>query len=160
MNLHVSRRLALRASLLPALALGLPGCVSFGSKPVQLQMNAVAAADLNPSASGRPSPLTVRVYELGADAAFNRADFLSIYQGEAAALGADLVAREEFVLQPGETRKLPQRSLNEKTRFIAVFGVYRSFERAVWRVIVPVGGPVMQLRLGADANALSLQKSR
>ncbi len=158
MNPNVSRRLALRASLLPPLACGLPGCVSFGSKQVQLQLNAVAGADLNPSASGRPSPLTVRLYELSADAAFNRADFLSVYQGEAAALGGDLVAREEFVLQPGETRKL-QRTLNERTRFVAVFGVYRSFERAVWRVILPATGPAMQLSLGAAANALSLQKT-
>ncbi len=158
MNLTVSRRLALRASLLPLLASGLTACISFGSKQVQLQVNASAADDLNPSASGRPSPLTVRMYELSADASFNRADFLSVYQNESATLGGDLVAREEFVLQPGETRKL-QKPLNEKTRFVAVFGVYRSFERAVWRVIVPVSGPSMQLKLGAAANALSLQKT-
>lgn len=158
MNFNVSRRLALRASLLPPLACGLPGCISFAAKPVQLQVMASASADLNPSESGRPSPLTVRFYELGADAAFNRADFLSVYQGEQAALGADLVSREEFLLQPGESRKI-QKTLSEKTRFVAAFGVYRSFERAVWRVILPVSGPTMQLRLSATANALSLQKT-
>lgn len=158
MNLKVSRRLALHAGLLSPLAFGLPGCITFGAKQVQLRVNATAAADLNPSSTGRPSPLTVRLYELSADAAFNRADFLSVYQGEAAALGGDLVTREEFVLQPGESRKL-QKPLNEKTRFIAVFGVYRSFERAVWRVIVPASGPLMELKLQAAANALSLQKT-
>jgi type VI secretion system protein VasD len=123
------------------------------------QADVTAAADLNPSATGRPSPLTVRVYELSTDTAFNRADFLSIYQSEAATLGGDLVAREELVLQPGESRVL-KRTLNERTRFIGLFAVYRAFERAVWRSISPVQiGRSERVQLTAGSSAISIQRS-
>ena len=117
----------------------------------------IAAADLNPSASARPSPLPLRIFELRAATAFNKADFLPLYQAELQALGAELVAREELVLAPGETR-LIQKVLDPETRFIGVFGAYRSFERAVWRAIAPVQpGKRHQLQIRAASLAVSIQ---
>jgi type VI secretion system protein VasD len=145
------------AVLLPVVPLG--GCLSFAlkAKASSWQADISAAADLNPSSTGRPSPLTLRVYELNSDAAFNRADFLSLYQGDQAALGADLVAREEIVLQPSEVRVL-KRALNERTRFVGVFAIYRSFERTVWRLAVPVRqGKAERVRLSAGSSAISFQ---
>ena len=117
----------------------------------------IAAADLNPSASNRPSPLPLRIFELRAVTAFNKADFLALYQAELQALGEELLAREELVLGPGETRTL-QRVLNPDTRFIGVFGAYRSFERAVWRAAVPVQpGKKHSLQIRAASLAVSIQ---
>ena len=63
-----------------------------------------AAAGLNPSVTQRPSPLMIRIYELKSAAAFNQADFMSLYQSDQVTLGADLLAKEEMMLQPGESR--------------------------------------------------------
>ena len=115
-----------------------------------------AAANLNPSVSQRPSPLVVRVYELRAGTAFAKADFTSLHQADLATLGADLVLRDEFMLQPGESRPW-QRTLAPDTRFIALFGAYRDVERAVWRASAAVQPNRKQtVVIRADALALSI----
>jgi type VI secretion system protein VasD len=117
----------------------------------------IGAKDLNPSASGRPSPLALRVFELRAPTAFNKADFLPLYQTELQALGDELLAREEIVIGPAETRPL-QKVLNADTRFIGVFGAFRAFERASWRAIAPVQpGKRHQITVRADSLAVSIQ---
>ena len=65
-------------------------------KPTLVSGSIKASAGLNPSVTGRASPLQVRVYELKAPAAFNAADFMSLYQGDQGALGADMVARDRL----------------------------------------------------------------
>lgn len=125
-------------------------------QPVPVAGTISAAADLNPSATQRPSPLVLRIYELRSDTAFSKADFIALYQSEQAAIGADLVLKDEFVVQPGETRPY-QRTLSIETRWLAIFGAYRNVERAVWRAIVPVpAGKTLRLAIRADSQALSL----
>ena len=109
----------------------------FKPSTASLAANIQAAADLNPSVSQRPSPLRVRVYELKSATAFNQADFMSLYQGDQAALGADLVSREELMLQPGESRPL-NKALAPDTRFLGIVAVYRDLERATWRTTVAI----------------------
>lgn len=125
-------------------------------QPVPLSGTVSAAADLNPSATQRPSPLVLRIYELRSDTAFSKADFIALYQAEQATLGADLVLKDEFVLTPGESRAY-QRTLSIETRYLAVFGAYRNVERAVWRAITAVPpGKTLKLAIRAESQALSL----
>ncbi|MDQ2778250.1 MAG: type VI secretion system lipoprotein TssJ [Pseudomonadota bacterium] len=154
---RVARRPWWLAGLL-ASALVISGCSIFGGKKATtVEGNVIAAKDLNPSVSQRPSPLTLRIYELKSDTAFNRADFMSLYQSDQASLGADVLVREEFVVQPGETRPY-KKTLNPDTRFIAVFGAYRDLERARWRTVVPVQpGKAQTLTVRADALGVSAQ---
>lgn len=173
-----------RAALLRLLALSVPaalaGCGMFGSKPppavqippppppppppptqvrpqpVPVKGTITAAANLNPSATQRPSPLVLRIYELRSDAAFEKADFITLYQSEQAAIGPDLVLKDEFVLTPGENRPY-ERTLSIETRYLAIFGAYRNVERAVWRAITAVPpGKSLKLAIRADSQALSL----
>jgi type VI secretion system protein VasD len=138
-------RQALRSLLAGGLVLtllaGLSACGAvsnpFKAAVTSLAGNVQASADLNPSVSQRPSPLRVRVYELKSATAFNQADFMALYQGDQAALGADLVSREELMLQPGETRAL-NKNLAADTRFLGVVAVYRDLERATWRTTVAI----------------------
>jgi type VI secretion system protein VasD len=117
------------------LALGaLAGC---SSGPAVLKANVTGSAQLNTDARKRPSPVVVRVYELKATTAFDSADFVSLFEKEQAVLGAELVAREEFVLRPGET-KVINKVLSPDTRFIGVLAAYRELERSRWHVTVPV----------------------
>lgn len=122
-----------------ALAAALGGCASPKPPPPPTQIDGriEAAADLNPSVSKRPSPLVVRIYELKSAAAFNAADFVSMYQNDQAQLGAELVAREELMLQPGQ--RLPYaKTLAPETRYLGVIAAYRDLERARWSAIAPV----------------------
>ena len=76
---------------------------SCASAPTPTEITGVvqASATVNPSVSKRPSPLLVRVYELKSATAFNSADFVSLYQRDQTELGAEMVSREEFMLNPG-----------------------------------------------------------
>lgn len=175
-----SRRLALSRLASLSLAAALGACGMFGSKPppaappppppapppppptqvrpqpVPVSGTISAARDLNPSATQRPSPLVLRIYELRSDAAFTKADFIALYQAESATIGPDLVLKDEFMLQPGEAREY-QRTLSIETRWVGVFGAYRNVERAVWRAIAPVPpGKTLRMNIRAESQALSL----
>jgi len=156
-----TRRLALAGLVAGGFAMaGLTACSTlsnispFKAAVTSLAGNIQAAADLNPSVSQRPSPLRVRVYELKSATAFNQADFMSLYQGDQAALGADLVSREELMLQPGETRPL-NKTLAPETRFVGIVAVYRDLERATWRTTVAIK-PGTQHKLDIRAERLAV----
>ncbi len=130
------------------------GCSST-PKVASLAGSIQASADLNPSVSQRPSPLLLRVYELKSAAGFNQADFMALYQSDTATLGADLVSREEFILQPGETRPY-NKQLGPDTRILAVFAGFRNLEKARWRVAVPVeAGRAQKVLIRAEALSVA-----
>jgi len=114
-----------------------------------------AATGLNPSVTQRPSPLMIRIYELKSAAAFNQADFMSLYQSDQVTLGADLLAKEEMMLQPGESRQYTKK-LSAETRFVGVFGAYRNLEQATWRSIAAVQpGQSQKIAIRAEPLAVS-----
>lgn len=158
---RLARRSLTAAGLVLVAAAGLTACSSvpnpFKAAVTSLAGNVQAAADLNPSVSQRPSPLRVRVYELKSATAFNQADFMALYQGDQAALGADLVSREELMLQPGEVRAL-NKNLSPDTRFLGVVAVYRDLERATWRTTVPIKpGAKNSLDIRAERLAVTVK---
>lgn len=120
--------------------------------PTRLAGSLIGTADLNPSASDRPSPLRLRLYELRTVAAFQQADFMALYQQDQTTLGADLLGREEIVLNPGETRPYALKVLNAETRFLGVVALYRDLEHATWRAFAPV--------VPSRTHALTLQAQR
>ena len=137
-------------------AAALTACKSTAPLPTPVTGSIQGASELNPSVSQRPSPLLLRVYELKSPTAFNQADFMALYQADQATLGADLVAREEFMLAPGEIRPY-RKTLAPETRFIGVVAAYRNLEQATWRTIVPVikAGQAQKLVIRADSLAVS-----
>ncbi len=72
--------------------------------PVRTKTYLQAEGDLNPIATGRASPVVVRVFELKSDAEFSAADFYALYEREKETLGSSLLSRQEYVLKPGQTR--------------------------------------------------------
>jgi len=99
--------------------------------PTKINAQILASFDINPDATGRPSPLVVRVYELKANQTFDDADFFQLYDDEAATLGGDLLTREEFELSPGEGREIIRKT-NEQARYIGVVAAYRNIDQARW----------------------------
>lgn len=115
-----------------------------------------AAANINPTTGGRPSPVVVRVYELKATAPFEAADFVTLFEKDQAALGADVVVRDEFVLSPGEAKTI-RREMNPDSKFVAVMAGFRDLERARWRAVLPlVVGSDNTLAVHLEASTLRL----
>jgi len=107
------------------------------AKPASVTGTVQASTQINPSASKGPSPRLIRIYELKSAANFNAADFMSLYQRDQGELGADLLAKEEFVLNPGESKTFAK-TLAPDTRFLGVVAAYRDLEHAKWRTVVAV----------------------
>ena len=124
------------AAMLAAAAL-LGACASKPPPPASVAGTIQASPQVNPSASRRPSPILIRVYELKSVAAFNAADFMSLYQRDQASLAAEMLAKEEFTLAPGETKSFAK-TLAPDTRFLGIVGAYRDLEHARWRSVVPI----------------------
>jgi type VI secretion system protein VasD len=126
-------RLSLVTWLGIALGAALSGCAS-APKPVvsSLQITIEAAADVNPDARRRASPVTVRVYALKTLAAFDSADFFSLFEKDQATLGAEVVIKEELLLRPGETKVLNMK-LGPEAKSLAYFAAFRDLEKATWR---------------------------
>lgn len=95
-----------------------------------------ASADTNPDATGRPSPVVVRVYQLKTDAAFKGADFFALFDDDMKVLGPELISRDEYVLAPAE-RKTIDVVVSGDTRFVGALAAFRDIRNAQWRGLVP-----------------------
>ncbi len=123
--------------LLTALASGmlLSSCASNKpAKPAPAHAEIVASGELNPDTSGRASPVVLRLFQLREDGEFAGADFFALYDKEKEVLGASLISREEYVLSPGEDRKLDL-PVSADARFIGVIAAFRDIRSAQWRAL-------------------------
>jgi type VI secretion system protein VasD len=116
-----------------------PPSITIAAPPdakVKASMTLAASADTNPDASGRPSPVVVRVYQLRTDAAFAGADFFALFDDDQKALGPEMISRDEFVLAPSEQRMIDV-TVSGETRFVGAIAAFRDIRNAQWRVLVP-----------------------
>ncbi len=134
-----ARRAPVRAlqGLAVLVLLALAGCAAGPPKPTQVKATLQASATMNPDVRKRASPLVVRVYELKSSAAFDAADFLSLYERDQATLAAEMAGREEFTLRPGESQPW-EKTVGPEVRFIGVMAAYRDIERARWKALIPL----------------------
>ena len=102
--------------------------------PVRTKTYLQAEPDLNPDATGRASPVVVRVFELKSDAEFVAADFFALYERERDALGSSLLSRQEYVLKPGERREL-WLPVPRNAAYIGVVAAFRDIRTARWRTV-------------------------
>ncbi len=131
------------ASLWGALlvALCVAGCASApppASGPVRdARFTLTAVPLLNPSVTGQPAPVEVRIYELASSGDFGRANFFELYDDDKRALGQTALTRTVLTLAPGEQLRFTHR-LNPKTRQVAILAAYRDIDRAQWRAVADV----------------------
>lgn len=142
---------------------GLVGAVlslmACASKPIvsQIKLSVAAGSDVNPDARGRPSPITVRVYALKSAAAFEAADFFSLFEKDAAILGADMVQREELLMRPGDNKPVEMK-LPPEAKALAVFAAFRDLDRARWRAVRVIEvGKAANLQIKVAARQISIE---
>ncbi|MBM0106719.1 type VI secretion system lipoprotein TssJ [Steroidobacter sp. S1-65] len=140
------------------LACLLSACASKPPKPEPARARLVASEQVNPDESGRSSPIVVRVYQLRADGAFAGAEFFDLYSKEKEVLGESLVAREEYVLSPGETREL-EIPLNAQTSYLGVLAAFRDIRAAQWRALTRAPAKTLMDLLGKDGVTITVDKN-
>lgn len=128
-------------ALLAALFVALAGCQATRralDTETSAELHFTIGKDVNPDSDNRPSPIVISVYALKDSRQFEREDFLSLYEGAAQRLGADLVRKirlREFV--PGETRteKIP---LDPSIHYLGVVAEYIQYDKATTTVVLPI----------------------
>lgn len=132
MHTHLNRTLW-RCLLLACFCAASPVHSQDAKEPTRLVLKIEAAAQTNLDESGRPSPVKVRVYELKDSNAFGEADYFTLTNADKTVLGQDLVGRDEFILRPGESRRIERKS-HPKTTALGFLAGYRDLN-SVWRVV-------------------------
>ena len=128
-------------------------------EPDKTFLSVAARADVNPDASGRPSPVVLRVYQLKDDAAFKDADFYALFDKEQATLAASLIARKEFVLEPGDKRNV-EFPVPDDAKFVAVVAAFRDIRNADWRALTQAPKKTFKKIVRKDAVSVTVEQSR
>jgi|APMI01.1.fsa_nt_gi type VI secretion system protein VasD len=125
--------------------------------PTVVSLEISADAAVNPDARGRAMPIVLRYYVLQNTAAFDSADFFSLFERDEAVLGAAKLVREEITLRPGQTSTTVLRPQGE-AKFIAVFGAYRDINKSGWRATAAIPqnkSTAYKVRIGPQAISIS-----
>lgn len=139
-------------ALLGVIAIG--GCETPKS---QVTYSISAAAQINPDASNRPSPVVVRFYELKSSGIFESAEFFALFMEEAKTLGQTLIARKEVQIGPSETREIIE-DLQPGTRAIGVVAAFRNLSSNQWRAVFPVKkGTSVPIEVTLGPNGISVK---
>jgi type VI secretion system protein VasD len=145
--------------LLASLALAVSGCKHAPPPPkipLAARITISAAADANPDPTGRASPVVIRIYRLRSGDAFNGASMEPLYFKDREVLAADLVARDEWELRPGESRDV-QWDLTADVHVIGVMAALRDYHSVPWRISVTV--PSAGQSKGAHVLVIAAQVS-
>jgi len=140
------------------ISVALAGCASPvpRSQPT-LSVTIHASPTLNPDDEGRPTPVIVRIYELRARDALDRATFFELYDHDARVLEGALLRCAEITVSPGETVPLV-RPLDPATRAVAIVAAYERIDDAKWRASVTLasaGAVELTATLGSSAVTLA-----
>lgn len=103
-----------------------------------MKLQVVVSENVNPDERENSSPIFIRLYELSDPKAFERADFIDIYEQDSNILEADLVAKQELKpFTPGEVRT-ERFVLAKETRFVALFAEFYQYKDAKSKIIFPI----------------------
>lgn len=118
---------------------GVGGCAGGAPsvKTTALEFGIEADQEININTNGEPSPVVLRVYELKTKSAFEQASFFELLDGDSAKLGADLVAKREFEVKPGEKSSFKRDSPTD-AKHIGVIAGFREIETAQWRAAIDI----------------------
>lgn len=124
--------------------------------PTVVSVTVSAIGRINVDSRARATPVVVRTYVLKNGAAFDSADFFSLFERDQQVLGDAMVAREEIVIQPGERRTLEAREV-EGGKVFAVLAAFRDVDRATWRASAPiVANRVNEISVGLNEDRVTV----
>ena len=137
------------------LCAAISGCGSKPPPPTLVELTIAAGPGINPEPDGRPSPVILRVYQLGSIGAFEKADFFQLYDKENAALGTDLIGRDQVVLEPGASKTL-KFELKPMAKFVGIMAAFRNIDQSEWRADAEIP-PNKTTKLTVTVDKLSIK---
>jgi type VI secretion system protein VasD len=145
-----------------ALLAELIGCASPPPPPAPtiVELKLSTTPDTNSTESGQGAPIGLRIYQLSSRAAFESAEFHRLYDADAAALGADLVKEDSYLLPPGSTKSVTLMP-SDQVHAIGVLAAYREFQTKTWRAIGDIlAHQTTIVTIKAAANGVMLGTAR
>lgn len=135
----------LLALVLVTTVLSIAGCSSSKNRvggvldlDTDLKLTVVADADTNPDHAMKSSPVVIRFYELNSPLAFEKADFVDIYERDEKLLGKDMVGKQVLrPVLPGEQRE-EVLVLNKGTTHVALYAEFAQYQGSTFKVVFPV----------------------
>jgi len=129
-------------SLLPLAAAGLlAACSATPATPSHSPASYDVRVDVSPGVNrdglGRAAPVLVGVYELKNASRFDMASYVALQDDPKATLGDDLVAFTQFIVLPGETRRL-ERPRDAAAHAIGIVAGYREQHGRIWRRVIAI----------------------
>ena len=121
------------------------------SPPTTVHLTLRAAKALNPDETGLPNPVQTHIYMLKGAETFDNTDYFQLVDKEKSVLGGDLLAQDNEMLRPGQTRELSL-PVPPGTKTVAVSAAFRNIDKGTWRATVP-----LTKKITADFGAQSLQ---
>jgi type VI secretion system protein VasD len=120
-----------------ALLVALAACSSPPAPPPEgsLHFELIAAAEVNPDFNGRPSPISVKLYQLADAETVRSADFFQI--ADEKIFAPDKPQKVELILRPGEHRSLDQ-PLAPNAKYVAAVAAFQNVDKANWRAVKPL----------------------
>lgn len=119
----------------------LTGCTSVPKPPIaRISLN--VQSNINAYSSDKTEsgarPVVIRLYELTSPGPFNSlVDFSSVFYDYKTALEGKLLNSEEFILIPGERKKINW-PMHLNTRFVAVVAAFKHLDHSVWYATTPI----------------------
>ncbi len=115
---------------------------SCGTSKQELKFTLHSTNRLNPSDSGQPVPVVLRIYTLRDRGRFERATFLELWKRDYEYLGDDLLHRKELTLKPKSKQVLEIKVDKEnEENFLGVMGLFRKYQTGTWRTVIPIENP-------------------
>ncbi|MGO1768068.1 type VI secretion system-associated lipoprotein [Advenella sp. S44] len=117
-------------------AAALAGCASTESKmAVPYIVELKADSQVNPNASGKPSPIKITIYELKSTNAFDTANYFALMKDPRAVLGDQMLEVNSSIIKPGSTEEI-KASGNTQAKAIGIVASYRDLNNSQWRLVV------------------------
>lgn len=136
------------------IALTTSGCGPLRRKP-SMVVRMQGEAGMN-AVDKRPNAAVVRVYQLTSRANFDRASRAALWRDDTAALGNELVAKQELTLLPDAEESL-KIGLAKSTKFVAVAADFYNPDGEAWRVVYPAKSGKKPVRIRLGERQLSVQ---
>jgi len=126
-----------------------------------LKLQLFAAANINPDENDQASPVFVRLYELNSLKAFDKANFIDLYERDQEALGDTFIAKQELKrIVPG-TKRIERFVLSEETRYVALFAEFYRYKDSKPKVAFAVTSSNVvrnSIKINLSANSIAIGK--
>ena len=103
-----------------------------------LKLEILSETDINPDEEKKSSPVFIRLYELSSTSAFEKADFIDLYERDVEVLGDTFIAKQELKRMVPNTFREETFVLSSETRFVGLFAEFFNYEDAQAKVFFPV----------------------